>query len=137
MTARSALRWLLGVLYLVAGYFHLVRPEPFLSITRDWVPFPEAVIFWTGIAEFVGAAALLQPWSRDLRRAGGIGLAIYAVCVFPANVHHFMLDMARQDQGLGLWYHVPRMIAQPILIWLALWTGGVTNWPFARRRPSG
>ena len=136
MTVRSALRWLLGVLYLVAGYFHLVRPEPFRSITPDWVPFPAAVIFWTGIAEFAGAAALLQPWSRDLRRAGGIGLAIYAICVFPANVHHFMLDMARSDPALGVQYHVPRMLAQPVLIGLALWTGGVTNWPFAKRRPA-
>lgn len=136
MTVRSALRWLLGVLYLVAGYFHLVRPEPFLSITPDWVPFPVAVIFWTGIAEFAGAAALLQPWSRDFRRAGGIGLAIYAICVFPANVHHFILDMARPDPVLGAPYHVPRMLAQPVLIWLALWTGGVTNWPFAKRRPA-
>ena len=68
--------------------------------------------------------------------AGGIGLAIYAVCVFPANINHFALDMAQPDGGLGLGYHLPRMFAQPILVWLALWTGGVTNWPFARR-PSG
>jgi hypothetical protein len=28
---------------------------------------------------------------------------------------------------LGLGYHIPRMIAQPVLIWLALWTGGVVG----------
>lgn len=136
MTARGVSRWLLAALYLVAGYFHLATPSPFLEVTPAWVPWPEAVIFWTGIAEAAGALALLQPWWATLRQAGAIGLALYAVCVFPANINHFALDMAKPDSGLGLGYHVPRMFAQPIVIWLALWTGGVTNWPFAgRRRP--
>jgi len=81
----------------------------------------------------MGAAALAQWTSLPLRRAGAIGLALYAVCVFPANIHHFALDMARPDGGLGLGYHVPRMFAQPLLVWLALWTGGVTDWPLRRR----
>ena len=62
----------------------------------------------------------------------GIGLALYALCVWPANIHHFALDMAKEGGGLGLGYHVPRMIAQPVLIWLALWVGGATNWPLRR-----
>lgn len=133
MTLRAALRWLLGILYLVAGYLHLASPRPFVEVTPDWVSFKEQVVWWTGLLEIAGAAALLQPWSGPLRRAGGIGLALYAVCVFPANINHFALDMARPDGGLGLAYHVPRMALQPVLVWLALWTGGVTNWPFARR----
>jgi len=131
------LRWLLAALYLVAGYFHVAHPRPFLAIMPTWVPMPRAVILWTGVAEIVGALSLIQPWSPPLRRAAASGLALYAVCVFPANIHHFALDMARPDKGLGLGYHVPRMFAQPLVVWLALWTGGVTNWPFAKRRPSG
>ena len=130
---RSGLRWLLAAFYALAGYMHLARPAPFLSIMPDWVPAPETVVFWTGVAELMGAAALAQWPSLPLRRAGAIGLALYAVCVFPANIHHFALDMARPDGGLGLGYHVPRMFAQPLLVWLALWTGGVTDWPLRRR----
>lgn len=131
---RARLRWLLGAAYIAAGYFHLASPGGFLTIMPEWVPLAAEVVFWTGIAEATGAAALLQPWRRDLRCAGGIGLAFYAVCVFPANINHFALDMGRADGGLGLAYHLPRMALQPVLVWLALWTGGVTNWPFARRR---
>ena len=126
-------RLLLAVSYAAAGYLHLARPEPFLTIMPPWVPVAEAVVFWTGIAELLGAAALLQGLSMPLRRAGTIGLALYAVCVFPANIHHFALDMARPDSGLGLGYHIPRMFAQPFVIWLTLWSGGVTDWPFRRR----
>jgi uncharacterized membrane protein len=129
---RRSSRLLLAAFYLVAAWFHLAASGRFLKIMPGFVPWPEAVVLGTGIAEALGAVALAQPWSRALRRAAGIGLALYAVCVFPANIHHFALDMARPDHGWGLAYHVPRMFAQPALVWLALWTGGVTDWPWRR-----
>ena len=131
--ARAWLRRLLALFYLVASGFHLAKPGPFLRITPDWVPFPRTVIALTGVAELLGAIALAQPWSAGLRRAGGAGLALYALCVWPANFNHFMLDMARPDHGWGLGYHVPRLLAQPLLIWLALWTSRVTDWPLRAR----
>jgi len=130
---RTALRWLLAALYLVAAWFHIAAPGPFLQIMPGWVPRPEQVVFWTGIAEAAGAFALLQSQGRLLRQAAGWGLAAYALCVWPANVNHMLLDLARVDGGLGLRYHVPRMMAQPVLIWLALWVSGVTDWPFRRK----
>ncbi len=122
---RAVARVVLAAFYAFAGYMHIVSPDVFLSIMPEMVPFPEQVVLWTGVAEILGAIALLQPFSISLRRAGGIGLALYALCVWPANINHFALDMARPDGGLGLAYHVPRMIAQPLIIWWALWAGEV------------
>jgi hypothetical protein len=42
--------------------------------------------------------------------------------------------MAREDGGAGLAYHIPRMIAQPLIIWLSLWASGATDWPFRPRK---
>ena len=131
--ARPIIRWVLAVVYLVAGVLHLIAPQPFLTITPNWVPFPATVVMATGLAEIAGAAGLVQRFSRELRHAAAVGLAAYAVCVFPANINHFAMDMARSDGGLGLAYHVPRMFAQPIVVWLTLWAGQVTDWPFSRR----
>ena len=131
--ARSGLRLLLALFYTVAGIFHLATPSPFLTITPPWVPAPAAVVTLTGIAEIIGATGLAQSWSKRLRQAAGIGLALYALCVWPANVQHMLLDLASEDGGLGLAYHVARLAFQPVLIWLALWTGEVTDRPFARR----
>lgn len=118
---RTGLRWLLALFYAAAGVIHLVNPPPFLTITPPWVPLPEAVVALTGLAELAGAAGLLQPWSAPLRRAAGWGLAAYALCVWPANVQHMLIDLARPDHGLGLVYHIPRLAFQPVLIWLAWW----------------
>jgi len=130
---RTALRWLLAALYFAAGVLHLMVPAPFLGITPGWVPFPETVIALTGVAELLGAIALAQPFSAPLRQAGGIGLALYAVCVFPANINHMLIDMAQAEPDLGWVYHAPRMVLQPVLVWLALWVAEVIDWPFGRR----
>ncbi len=131
---RTLLRIVLAAFYAYAGYRHIVGPEPFLVITPAWVPMPEQVVLWTGIAEIAGAAALVQPFSLRLRQVGGIGLALYALCVWPANVNHMLMDLARADGGWGMVYHIPRMMAQPLIIWLALWAGHIVDWPFKARR---
>lgn len=118
---RTILRWVLAAFYFAAGVVHLVAPAPFLAIMPAWVPAPEAVVLWTGVAEILGAIGLVQPFSKPLRRAAGWGLAAYALCVWPANINHFIIDMAKADGGLGLAYHIPRMFAQPVIIWLAWW----------------
>lgn len=133
---RGAMRWTLALLYTVAGYFHLAAPDPFLRIVPGWVPGPGPVVALTGVAELLGAAGMVQPWSKGLRRAAAIGLALYALCVWPANFEHLALDLARPGSGLGLGYHVPRLMAQPLIIWAALWAGEATDWPFARHTKS-
>ena len=133
MNRRAIARFILAFFYAAAGLFHLFLPAPFVKITPEWVPMPALVVALTGVAELAGSAGLLQPFSPGLRRMAGWGLAAYALCVWPANFHHMVLDMARADHGAGLAYHVPRLAAQPLLIWLALWTGGATEWPFRRQ----
>ena len=132
-TARAVVRWLLAALYLTAGIFHLTRPQPFLGITPNWVPWPDTAILLTGLAELAAVPALLQPWSQPLRRAAGIGLAVYAVCVYPANVNHMIIDLAKPDHGLGLAYHIPRQLAQPLVVWAALWASGAIDWPWRHK----
>jgi uncharacterized membrane protein len=126
---RSILRVLLALFYGLAGVMHLIRPEPFLKITPAWVPWPDAVILITGVCEIAGAVGLFAPrW----RRAAGIGLALYAVCVFPANIKHAIDDLSA-GTGLPLGYHAPRLMLQLPIIWWALFASGVTNWPLGRR----
>ena len=120
-------RLFLICLYLVAGALHLLLPAPFVKITPAWVPAAPFVITLTGLAELAGAAGLAQPWWPRLRVAAGYGLAAYALCVWPANINHLLMDMARPGHGLGWAYHGPRMLAQPLLIWMALWSSGALN----------
>lgn len=126
---RRLARWVLAAAFAAAGALHLVAPEPFLTITPDWVPQAETVIQLTGVAEILGALGLQVP---RYRRAAGIGLALYAVCVYPANIKH-MTDFADSGGDAAGWlYHGPRLLFQPVIVWWALWAGRVIDWPFAQ-----
>ena len=67
-------------------------------------------------------------------KAAGWGLALYALCVWPANFHHAFAHVAIGGTALGWGYHAPRLAAQPLIIWWALWASDAIDWPFARRR---
>ena len=56
-----------------------------------------------------------------------MALALYAIAVFPANIHHAQLDLGSAHPVLGLWYHIPRLALQPALVWLALWVSRPAN----------
>jgi uncharacterized membrane protein len=126
----AVVRWLIVWLYLIAGVLHILLPAPFLKITPFWVPMPALVIWLTGVCEIAGAAGLLIP---RLRKSAGLGLALYAVAVFPANINHALQDLSGSHMGLSLWYHLPRLAFQPVLVWAALFAGQVITWPFRPR----
>lgn len=130
MRGRTGARITLAALYALAGVAHLKRPAGFVAITPDWVPAPALVVALTGVAELAGAIGLMIP---PLRRAAGIGLALYALCVWPANLNHAMNDIALGSVHLSWWYHGPRLALQPAIIWWALWASTVIDWPFRRR----
>ncbi len=131
---RTVLRLLLAAIYFIAGVAHLRAPAGFLQITPFWVPWPEAVVLATGLGEIAGAVALA--FIPRLRRAAGIALAAYAVCVFPANINHALNDIAIGGVDMNWWYHGPRLLFQPVAVWWALWVGGVVDWPFGKRSPA-
>lgn len=132
---RHRARWGLVLFYGLAGILHLALPHPFVSIVPPFVPAPDLVVALTGIAELLGSAGLAQPRSPHARKIAGSGLALYALCVWPANVQHMLIDLARDSGELPLAYHIPRLAAQPLLIWLALWTSRVIEWPWRQGTP--
>ncbi len=127
---RVVARVITASVFLAAGVLHLIAPAPFMAIMPGWVPWPETVVRLTGLLEIAGALGLMMP---RLRRAAGIGLALYAVCVFPANIEHARDSLANPNAMLGLWYHLPRLAFQPVIVWWALWVVEVIDWPFQRR----
>jgi len=124
------MRWLLALLYGLAGIAHLRTPEAFLPIMPDWVPWPHQVVIVTGVLEIVGAIALL---TLRLRPIAAVMLAAYAVAVFPANIKHAFDQVEVGSLPTSWWYHAPRLALQPILVWWALFCGGVIDWPLRRR----
>lgn len=121
-SARRVARHLLALFYALAGVGHFIFADAMVRIMPAFVPAPRIVVLATGACELAGAAALLTVrW----RRTAAWALAAYALCVWPANVQHALIDVG-DGGGLPIWYHVPRLALQPAIIWWALWAGGIT-----------
>ncbi len=129
-TWRLVLRWLLIAAYLYAGWLHVTRPQIFMPIMPDMIPYPREIVIFTGLCELAGAIGLMIP---RLRWLAGLMLAIYAACVFPANIKHALYNVHVGNGTLGWWYHGPRLLLQPVIGWWALFAGGVVSWPFRKR----
>ena len=79
------MRVILAAFYLIGGVANVLIPDSFLPIVPDSVPYPREIVLLTGICEIAGAIGLL---TKRFRWWAGVALAVYAACVFPANLKH-------------------------------------------------
>lgn len=126
---RPVMRWILAAFYAAAGVAHLLAPDKLLAITPSWVPFAREVILVTGICEWAGAIALV---TTPFRKAAGVALAAYALCVWPANFKHAIDGIDLPYIASSWLYHGPRLAFQPVLIWWALFSADIIDWPWRR-----
>ncbi len=129
---RLIARLVMAAIYIAIGALHLLAADKFLPIMPPGVPFPREVVLFTGACEWAGAAGLLIPRTR---RLAGVMLAIYAVCVWPANIYQALWHVAAPPLPDSWWYHGPRLAFQPVLVWWALFAGEATRWPFRASAP--
>jgi uncharacterized membrane protein len=127
--SRLIMRLFMAALYILAGSLHITMPGKFLPIVPEWVPFPRQVVLVTGICEIAGALALL---TGRMRQVAGSMLALYAVCVFPANIKQAIEGIDLPPVPNSWWYHAPRLALQPVLVWWALFCSGAIDWPFGK-----
>lgn len=94
----------LAAFYLAAGFVHLSAPGGFLRIMPPMIPFPKTIVAFTGACEVAGALGLLVPQTR---RWAGRMLALYALCVWPANLYHALWRVHGPPLPDRWWYHGP------------------------------
>lgn len=104
-TFKTLSRWLLGVLFALAGLNHFVLTDFYVSIMPPYLPWPLALVYFSGVAE-AGAGILLL--SRRTMRWGGWGIIAVCVAVFPANLHMALHpDQFPRFSEAVLWVRLP------------------------------
>jgi uncharacterized membrane protein len=106
-----------GPVMLAAGINHFVMPKTYEQIMPRSLPAHRELVYASGVAEIVGAAATLHPATR---RAGGLFLIATLVGVFPANVQ--MTMHPGRYAGIPRWALWARLPLQGVMIrwvWLA------------------
>ena len=115
--AASVGRVLFAALFLLGGVGHLVKPDVYLKIMPPYLPEPLALVYLSGVAEFVLGALLL--FSRT-RRLAGWGLIALLVAVFPANIYMWQHAAAF---AIPAWVLLVRLSVQiPLIAWAWAYT---------------
>lgn len=118
LTQPSTSRFVIAGIFLLMGVLHFIRPQPFINIMPDYIPWHKAMVYISGVAELLGGAVLLLP---EFRTAAAYGLIILLFAVFPANI-----DMAQkgiQEYGLTTrtWVLLLRLPLQFVLMYWIYW----------------
>ncbi|MGI8819544.1 MAG: DoxX family protein [Chthoniobacterales bacterium] len=106
-------RLLLAVLFVAAGANHFISPAPYLAIMPPVLPWPEALVASSGVAEVLGGLGIL--W-QPTRRLAGFGLLALLVAVFPANVYAAMNGMQFGGRAVPAWLLWARLPLQVVLL---------------------
>ena len=107
---------LMSFFYVSAGIRHFTAPDFYLRMMPPYIPFHEAMVVISGVAEIVLGAALLVPQMRVYAAWGVITLLI---AVFPANIHAAWANV--QIAAFPLWANWARLPLQAVLIAWAWW----------------
>ncbi len=111
-------RFVLGVLFIVAGVLHFLKPHFYEQMIPPQLPSPSLLVLISGIAEVAGGVGVLLPWP-PLRRLAAWGLVALLVAVFPANLYMWYGNVAPDGPPLPWYFHAIRLPLQGVLIWWA------------------
>lgn len=83
-----------------------------------FLPFADALIYVTGVLEFLGAAGLVLAATRW---AAALGLAALFVMLLPANIYAATADIAfNGDPATPLWQRIPEQVLYiAVVLWVA------------------
>lgn len=115
--------WLLAVLMTAAGVMHFLATETYLKIMPPYLPWPEELVYISGVFEILLGITLLIPRTRRIAARGLIALFI---AVFPANLHMALHPELFPSLGpvfshIEPWMLYARLPLQLPLIWWAYW----------------
>lgn len=113
-------RFLLAGFFCFMGVLHFVAADLLVSFMPPYLSSPRALVWISGICEFLGGIGVLVP---QLRRWAGYGLILLLIVVFPVNLH-MALHPETVQQSVAwpflpflLWARLPFQIVFVAWVW--------------------
>jgi uncharacterized membrane protein len=109
-------KYILGVLFILAGVNHFLNPALYLQIMPPYLPWHLFLVYLSGVLEiFFGVLVLIPKWTK----VAAWGLILLLVVIFPANLH---MALNAEDfafiPSVFLWLRLPFQVA--LMAW-AYW----------------
>lgn len=115
---KASARDALSLMLIFTGISHFTfMKEDFVRMIPPSVPWPRAMVYFTGVCEIAGAIGLQFP---EFRRAAAYALVAFFLAVLPANIHAARAGVTlRGKPATNLWLRIPMQI---LFIAIAVWS---------------
>ncbi len=117
ITARDLSTYLVGLLFILAGFNHFINSGFYVNIMPPYIPRHLTMVYVSGVFEVVGGISVLFP---PLRRVAGWSLVALLIAVFPVHVH--MITHHAENPLIPYSILVARIPLQFILIVWVEWS---------------
>lgn len=111
ITIKTIGLYLAAIVFVFAGVSHFTKERFFMKAMPPYIPYPQAMVIISGVAEIAFGLGLLFPLTRSY---AAWGLIILLVAVFPANIYMATSGRFHQIPSILLWIRLP---LQLVLIW--------------------
>lgn len=117
---KSTLRAGFGVVFIILGALHFVRPGFYVPIMPPYFPAPLFWVLLSGVLEILGGLGLLlKPW----RRRAAYALALLMVAFLPVHLHMLVdpasVGVAEVAPVLLWWRLALQFVFITLFVWLA------------------
>lgn len=109
-------RYIIAGLFVLTGLLHFIRPQFFVHIMPDYIPYHLAMVYISGVAEILGGIGILVSQTQTY---AAWGLILLLLAVFPANVN--MTLEAVQEQGYRSWWTTATILRLPLQFVFIYW----------------
>ena len=118
---KHILSLILGIFFINVGIGHFVEPEWFEPIVPDILGDPTFWVLITGAMEVALGAGLIVPQTR---KYSSILMVLFLVAIYWANLNMWINNIPLEGKTFATIWHVIRLLAQVLMILIALWVGG-------------
>lgn len=105
---------LIGLIFVVGGVMHFLRPRFYLAMMPPWLPAAAALVLVSGVFEILGGIGVLVPATRVI---AGWGLIALLFAVLPANVQMLLNARAAHASASTMAVLVARLPLQALLVY--------------------
>jgi uncharacterized membrane protein len=110
------MKYVLAVFFVLAGLYHFINPDYYLSIMPPYLPWHLFLIYLSGFFEVLLGGMLLV---TKFVRIAAWGMIALLIAIFPANVHMAVNPELYPDiNPMALWIRLP---LQGVLAAWAYW----------------
>ncbi len=107
--------YILSLIFVVAGIFHLIRPKAFMRVMPLYLPYPKLLVYLSGIAEIAAGVGILFTQTKTIATWS---ILIMLILFFPVHIHM----LVNKKAGLNL--------PKPVLLFRLVLQFGLIYWTY-------